>query len=276
MFPLLFRGLKTGVKSIAAGRTQADLGIQSPHLPNAMVRIGRFGFTTSGLWIAVVWYTAYVNMRTEPGSGPKLVLPGMKVIGAPDRPDHKAPFPTSVSGGGNNGGGAASNSTQFTTPGSSLGRQLIALNPNQLGVPGTAVPGYLWSAPNGKKQTPRFDRGTYTALLHIANIIGRQYGLRITSGYRPQSTGSLHASGLAFDMVGAMSNMKRAATWAAKNPAIFQEVFIHNEGSGMHLHLGFYPDAPRNIGVGSNRLVRPTGTPQSPASVSHSVPGHRH
>lgn len=258
----MFGLLKSGLKSIAAGRTQADLGLQSPHLPNAITRVARFFYSFGGLWIAGVWYSGYVNMRTAPGSGPKLILPGTPVVGSPDRPDRKPKFANSVTQSNSQ---SSATSNQFVTTPSQAGRTLIALNPKQIGVPGTAVAGYLWSAPNNEKQIPGFNRARYNALLGVANSIARQFGLHITSGYRPQSTGSLHAAGIAFDMVGAMSNMKRAATWAANNPSLFQEIFIHNEGSGMHLHLGFYPDAAGIFNSGANRLVRPTATAQKHA-----------
>lgn len=250
MFPFLARAFK----GVAAGKAQANLGVQSPDLPNAVTRIGRFLYVTSGLWIVVAWYSGYVNERTEPGSGPKLVLAG-KRINPPDRPDRTPQFSTSIT---SNNQLAAASSTGFVDTTASNGtRTLIALSPNQLGVPGSAIAGYLWSAPNKDKQFPSFDRNRYQLLLGVANKIAVQFGLKITSGYRPQSTGSLHGSGLAFDMVGAMSNMKRAATWASQNPAMFQEIFIHNEGSGVHLHLGFYPNAAAIYTAAANRMSRP-------------------
>ena len=248
------------VKSVAAGHAQADLGLQSAHLPNAIVRVGRFLYSGSLLWIVGVWYTGYVNMRTEPGSGPQLVLPGKRIIGPPDRPDKSPSFATSVT---HSNTGAASTSTQVTTTPKVAGRSLVALGPNQLGVPGTAMPGYLWSAPNNQKQFPAFNRSRYTALSSVANKIANRYGLSITSGYRPDSVGSLHASGLAFDMAGPVNKMKAAATWAAQNPSLFQEIFLHNEGSGLHLHLGFYPDAAAIYNSRSNSMVRSTSTPQT-------------
>lgn len=41
-------------------------------------------YATSAGWIAVVWYSAYVNQRTQPGGGPKLVVGG-QVVNPPDR-----------------------------------------------------------------------------------------------------------------------------------------------------------------------------------------------
>lgn len=255
--------LGKGLKSIAAGKAQANLGAQSPHLPNAIVRVGRFLYSASALWIAGIWYSGYVNMRTEPGSGPQLILPGKRVIGTPDRADRVPSFATSVT----QSSLAVGNSNQLASGAAQNGRTLVALGPNQLGVPGSAIPGFLWSAPNGEKQFPTFDRSRYTVLSSLASKIASQFGLSITSGYRPGSTGSLHASGLAFDMVGVMPSLKRAAKWASSNPAMFQEIFIHNEGSGMHLHLGFYPDAAGIFNSRSNAMVRPTATPQRRAGT---------
>lgn len=69
------------------------MGIQSPHLPMAIDRLGRFAYSVIGLWIGVTWYSAYVNTRTEPGGGPKLVLPGMggPATNSPARDDPASP-----------------------------------------------------------------------------------------------------------------------------------------------------------------------------------------
>lgn len=246
----MFKLLGKGLKSVAAGKGQADLGLQSPYLPLAITRIGRFFYSTSALWIATVWYSGYVNMRTQPGTGPSLVLPGKPIVSGPDRQNKGFSVPTfGASGGAPN---ITTNPDTFSqgSPGIQGGSQtvngqtrtLVALGPNQIGVPGSALAGYLWSAPNNQKQMPAFSESNYMQLLSVANKIANRYGLRITSGYRPQSSGSMHAVGLAFDMVGTITHMKWAATWASQHPALFQEIFIHNEGSGIHLHLAFYPD----------------------------------
>lgn len=259
----MWKLLTSGARAVATGNAQAKLGVQSPHLPGAFVRVGRFLYSSSILWITACWYSGYVNKRTQPGGGPQLIIGG-KVIGSPDRPDKSPNIPTI----GHDNKTAASNPNQFVTTPGKAGRKLIAISPAQLGTPGTAVAGYLWSAPNNAKQIPPFDRATYQSLLGTANSIARQYGLKITSGYRPQSVGSLHGAGLAFDMVGNLTQMKRAASWAAQNPSLFQEIFIHNEGSGTHLHLGFYPDAAGIFNAGANRYVRPGGNAQSLAATS--------
>lgn len=101
--------LKKAAKGVATGNAQAQLGVQSPHMASAVVRVGRFLYVSSGLWITVVLYTGYVNMRTQPGSGPSLVMPGAKVIGPPDRPD-KGP-------GGYWGGGGTWFPTAAASPG---------------------------------------------------------------------------------------------------------------------------------------------------------------
>jgi hypothetical protein len=261
--PEIFAKLVTGLKGIARGKAQENLGLQSPHLPSAMVRIARFSYSSFGLWILVSWYTAYANERVPESESwaTKFVPPGAftkPVISSPDRPDKSVssvfsnaatststgplgPAGETVEGLIEDGAKALGIANVGTVP--SKGRTLVALTPAQLGTPGTAMAGYLWSAPDNQKQKPPYNAQRYRELLNVAGKIARQYGLRITSGYRPQSGESLHASGLAFDMVGRENDMRRAATWASKNPGIFQEIFIHNEGSGLHLHLGFYPDA---------------------------------
>jgi hypothetical protein len=77
------------VKAIATGNTQAEMGAQSPHLASGVTRLARFAYVTSAAGIVVTWYTCYVNTRTEPGSGPTLVLPGVsgEAQYAPSRPD---------------------------------------------------------------------------------------------------------------------------------------------------------------------------------------------
>jgi hypothetical protein len=260
-----------GVKSVAAGKTQANLGIQSPHLPSAIVRVGRFGYGGFGAWIAFSWYTAFVNQRVPMSKSwtSQFVLPGnlvKPVISSPDRPDKSVAsiFGDLTSGGGGPLGPAgelleeglkdAGKAIGISNPGGSVstgggstvsakGRTLIPLSPSQLGVPGTAVAGSLWSAPDNQKQKPPYNAQRYRELLNVAQKVAKQYGLKVTSGYRPESGGSLHASGIAFDMVGRETDMRRAAAWASRNPGLFQEIFVHNEGSGLHLHLGFYPDA---------------------------------
>jgi hypothetical protein len=100
-----------GFKALAAGNAQAKLGTQSPHLPGAMVRIGRFLYSVSLGWIGIVWYTGYANMRTQPGSGPTLVLPGKPIIAPPDRPGRQLPLGMTPGSGGGKGGGNGSGPT---------------------------------------------------------------------------------------------------------------------------------------------------------------------
>jgi hypothetical protein len=216
----------------------------------------------------------------------KFILPGTPnkpIISTPDRPDRTlssvfGTFLQAGSGGLLGGiagpaGEAAEDLAEGTTkllgisaneqqtPGKA--RTLVALAPDQLGVPGEALAGYLWSAPDNQKQMPPYNSTRYRQLLSQAQSIANQYGLRVTSGYRPGSIGAngqldMHSVGLAFDMVGIRTNEKRAATWASENPGIFQEVFIHNEGSGVHLHLAFYPDAASILSSTANKYAQGT------------------
>lgn len=84
----MFGLIAKGFKAVATGSTQKELGIQSPHLPLAIDRIGRFLYSLSAVWLTVSWYSAYANTRTEPGSGPQLVLPGVgQATNPPSRND---------------------------------------------------------------------------------------------------------------------------------------------------------------------------------------------
>lgn len=274
-----------GVRTVATGKTQASLGLQSPHLPSAAVRLGRFGYMGFGSWILFGWYTGFVNQRLPQNESwvTKFILPGSrkKVISSPDRPNKTISLLGAASGGllGPAGApleelaeGAAKGLGIPISNTQAKGRSLVALSPTQLGVPGTAVAGYLWTAPNGEKQLPPYNRERYLGLMSIAQKIAQTYGLKVSSGYRPGSTAAggshdLHNSGVAFDLVGSMNSMKRAAVWASQNPGMFQEIFIHNEGSGMHLHIGFYPDAASIFSAPSARYRR-AGTKKGPAPAA--------
>lgn len=85
---------------------------QAPHLPGTLVKWGRIAYGLSAGWIAVVWYTAYANMRTVPGSGPTLVLPGKPIISMPSRDDK---VPAFVNGGGGSSGSGSGGSGSVTT-----------------------------------------------------------------------------------------------------------------------------------------------------------------
>jgi hypothetical protein len=112
MFGAIFKGVSKGFQAVATGNMQGKMGLQSPHLASGLVRIGRFLYLASSGWIIGAWYSGYVNMRTEPGSGPQIVLPGKPVTGSPDRPDSTPNFLANLAGGltgqgGGNAGGIA-------------------------------------------------------------------------------------------------------------------------------------------------------------------------
>lgn len=273
-----------GVKDIAAGKGKSNLGIQSPQLPSAIVRVGRFAYITTSAWVMFSWYTGYINQRVEMTESwaTKFIPPGATkpVISTPDRPDRSlssvfGDFTSSTSTGilgpaGEVGqqvleDGAKALGIANVGKVNTAGRKLIALTPEQLGVPGSAMPGYLWSAPNSEKQMPPYNANRYRELLGVATKIASQFGLKITSGYRPGSAGAggqldMHSVGLAFDMVGSENNERRAAKWASTNPGLFQEIFIHNEGSGIHLHLAFYPDAAQILNSKAAVYAKATAT----------------
>jgi hypothetical protein len=270
IFAKIAQVVGTGFRSVAAGKTQANLGIQSPHLAGAIVRLGRFAYFSFGTVIGISWYTGYVNQRTKKGEI-KWILPGgsLPVINTPDRPDKKPPIfggsgSSGITGAVEDAAKAVGVSYQTTGTFPTKGRTLAPITAQQLGTPGIA--GYLFSAP--KKELPEYSAARYRGLLSVASAIEKQFHLTFTSGYRPQSD-TLHGVGLAFDQVGRMSDMKRAAAWAAQNPGLFQEVFIHDAGSGMHLHLGFYPDAADIYNNSSTRYSGArTGKAPAPA-VAH-------
>lgn len=270
-----YAGKQVG-KSLAAGKSEADLGLQSGQLGPAVTRVGRFMYSLSLAWIAASWYTGYANERTKEGE-PKFIVPGSKkpVIGSPARKDKTLAQlknkQSSIAAIGENISKTTLASSNSNNSPEVKGRQLIALAPDQLGVPGTAVAGYLWSAPDNQKQEPPYNVNVYKELFAFAMKIANKYGLKVTSGYRPESTGSLHALGLAFDMVGTMNNMKRAASWAAENPGLFQEIFIHNEGSGIHLHLGMYPDAAKIFNHPSNKYTESNTTQSIAPAQSRAI-----
>ena len=103
-------------KAYAKGQRSRYFAPQSPHLPGALTRVGRFLYTASAGWIAVAWYSGYVNMRTSPGSGPQLILPGThKVIGPPDRADKSPPW-------AGNSSNSSNTSSATVTPGKGGGK----------------------------------------------------------------------------------------------------------------------------------------------------------
>lgn len=281
---LLSKLIRTG-KHVAKGTAQKHLGVQSPQLGTSLVRIGRFLYTASLGWIAVSWYTAYCNEHTTEGEM-KFIIPGAggKVISAPDRKDKSLNEIIGVKSGETLGEnllsetakaagealGISYGQTAPSSTGAAKGRKLIPLTPSQLGTPGTAVAGYLWSAPDNEKQKPAYNSVTYREITEIAASLGHKFSLKLTSGYRPNSSGSLHQSGLAWDMVGSMTDMKRAAVWAAERPGAFQEIFIHNEGSGIHLHLAMYPDAKSVLTTGTKYSESRTG-PAPPQTASRAL-----
>lgn len=277
--------LATSFKAIAKGHAQKHLGIQSPQLGLSLVRIGRFLYSASVGWIILSWYTGYCNERTPEGEM-KFILPGAggQVISPPDRKNKSLKDIISevsvetlgeelIGEVAKSAGEALGISYGKSAPSSkpaAKGRKLIPLTPAQLGTPGTAMAGYLWSAPDNEKERPPYNSATYREITEVAASIAHKFSLKLTSGYRPNSTGSLHQSGLAWDLVGTVTNMKRAAVWAAERSGAFQEIFIHNEGSGLHLHLGMYPDAKSVLTTTTKYSESRTG-PAPPQTASRAL-----
>jgi hypothetical protein len=125
--------IANGFKAIAAGGAKKQLGLQSPHTPGAIVRVGRFLYGVTGIWVAISWYVGYANARTPTGSGPHLVLASQPVINSVDRAEVTPGFVSRA------GGGSSANTgpTGATGGGARMTVAKIALS--QVG-----ASGYIW------------------------------------------------------------------------------------------------------------------------------------
>lgn len=94
--------------------------------------------------------------------------------------------------------------------------------------------------------------GKTSGTWQMANMIARKFGLSVGSNYRsPEHNAavggvpnSLHTHGSpsnpgAFDLNGPVSNMNAALAWVKSNMNL-PEAMVHDVGSGLHLHLGFF------------------------------------
>lgn len=124
------------------------------------------------------------------------------------------------------------------------------------------IPGFLYSVPQDAKIMPPYNERTYRELSGVATKLASQFGLTIIAGYKEGAGETLQGRGLAFDLAGETSKMKRLARWAIERPRVFQEVFILDEGEGMHLHLGFYPDAAKTLSEKSRRYEAARNNPR--------------
>lgn len=103
-----------------------------------------------------------------------------------------------------------------------------------------------WTAPS-PVQNGKLDPQLFEVRKKAAGQIAERFNLKVTSDYRtPQHNaevggvpGSYHTKGLAFDFVGSNQDMQKAKAWAQNHPEMFQEVLVHDVGSGLHLHLAF-------------------------------------
>lgn len=116
-----------------------------------------------------------------------------------------------------------------------------------------AIPGYLWTVPSDAKVIPPFNHAVYHELGQLITKLANKYKLAIIAGYTPDRTDTLQGHGLAFDLAGRTPDMKRLARWAIERPQAFQEIFLIDEGEGLHLHLGLYPDAAQILNQQSKR-----------------------
>lgn len=192
-----------------------------------LVRVFRGMYAASLGSIGVFWYTGWRRQRVEKGSG-KFPIPGATKL--------KAKFPASLKDA------PPPEAVQGVTP---TGKGVS----NPIGDPSKNPAITFGTNANGKHEN--FDPIRYTRRLHTAQVIARQFHLKLTGGYRTKEHNaavngvpdSLHIDGLGFDFVGASSDMARAMQWAKNQPKVFSEVLIHDAGSGIHLHLGFWPGA---------------------------------
>lgn len=94
--------------------------------------------------------------------------------------------------------------------------------------------------------------GTSKGTLGIASRVARMFGLSISSTYRSPAhnaavggvANSLHTHGSpgnpgAVDLVGPTPRMSAALAWARSHLSL-KEALMHDVGSGLHLHLGFF------------------------------------
>lgn len=110
---------------------------------------------------------------------------------------------------------------------------------------------------NGDSQTAAFNQSKYNQRLQAISVAGQSFGVSVTSGKRSTTenteangvTNSLHLienGALAFDLSsgpGAISGAERSFyQWASSRSDLFQEVILHNSGSGWHVHVAFRPD----------------------------------
>ena len=138
---------------------------------------------------------------------------------------------------------AAAETTVAAAPsaGTSFAAQLSSAQGTTDGIP---VAAYKSAQP---VQNGKLVESLYAPREQAAKAIAARFGLHVTSSYRSPAhnaevggvPNSLHTRGLAFDLVGSDSQMQKAKAWAESHKEMFQEVLVHDVGSGSHLHLGF-------------------------------------
>lgn len=130
-------------------------------------------------------------------------------------------------------------------PGADFSAQLQKAQVAQ-STPASGIPEAAYKLPE-PVQNGRLDRQLFEPRMQAAQVIANRFGLKVTSDYRsPEHNAqvggvpnSLHTRGLGFDLTGTPAQMNKAKAWAESHPEIFQEVLVHDVGSGLHLHLGF-------------------------------------
>lgn len=194
------------------------MGAARRNAPALIVRLGRFSYLTSAGVLSLIAYTAWKNQGNELGFFETL-RSGSWTPEDADKPLELA--------------GAASGAIAGAAEGAKTG-----------------------VGANGVSEREQYNERDYNARLQAITQVGASFGLHVTSGKRSDAEnsnangvgGSLHlvsSGALAFDLSsgpGPVSpNERRMYEWANTRPDIFQEVLLHNSGSGWHVHVAFRP-----------------------------------
>lgn len=180
--------------------------------PGLIVRAGRLAYLSSAGVLALLSYTAWKNQNNDAGFF-ETIRSGKWTPEDADRPIDRSSSSSSPTGSTKTGAGI-----------------------------------------NGESEREEFSERRYNARLQTITGVARSFGLHVTSGKRSDDenanangvSGSLHlvsSGALAFDLSdgpGPVSpNERRCYEWASSRPDVFQEVILHDAGSGMHVHVAF-------------------------------------
>lgn len=124
---------------------------------------------------------------------------------------------------------------------------------------------------------------TSASTLGIQALLAQMFGLTPSSGYRSPAhnaavggvPGSLHTHGTpsnpgAIDLVGPLSAMRAASAYAARKWSPIENM-IHDAGSGLHLHLGFFRKGGIRTPSGMATILRRRGLDPRAARILGAV-----